>query len=331
MKTIVVEYLDATPRGGAGGGLLLGMETYHDLDEVEVPRWAAHPMFCTKHFAGFACQQWRIGDVRIVSAEGALPVVVRVELHTHVPPYPEQFLSETIDKGTRNLAQMMAPGTVVEVDFGFRKAALSRGGNLHSNFRYIDSRQGSEMHKRRLAVVMSVSGDCVNVAPITSDPGQLGGASRFTLTETTTNKLLSYGQLGVISYVIPALVQSISPQRILPPVSRGSKTGRDTRYPVKISSAERTQLHQGWLDSVGIRDYAALKQGEVLRQQAEANLAEAKCTIAETQAELEQLRLTAEVARSWAKQMGMSLGSAVEELRRTYAECMLPVERIDLD
>lgn len=80
---------------------------------------------------------------------------------------------------------------------------------------------------------------------------------------------------------------------------------------------------------MGTRHSSAFKPGEAPRKRSAAELVEVRRMLAEAHSELEHLRLTTDVACAPAKHIGASLGTAVDELRQTYLECELSIDRED--
>lgn len=124
--------------------------------------------------------------------------------------------------------------------------------------------QKGEMHKRRLAIVVRTSRGVCQVVPVTSDSPGVADKTSFQLSRPTLDQLTFWGSSGKDSWAICQMVESVSVNRILPPVTeyqaRGqTRRGRNTHYTLRLAEAEKALLRNSLLHSIGVTDYQQTK------------------------------------------------------------------------
>lgn len=337
METIVVNYFENQKDLASGTFTLapLGREVYEGVSEVLLP--GTYNVFCVKRFTGNTNYRWFVDGVTCASAPGDAPAVFHVILSKIFSSYPEVYLKQTLILTKASLARTVQPGTLVEVDYGFIQDIGREDGQTKTNKRYSDTLQKGEMHKRRLAVVISTNKNSrVQIAPVTSDGSSQGDRTCFELSRDTLDKLSFYGSSGKSSWVLCSMIETVSISRVLPPVSitmhRGNrKTGRDVNYSVRLSGSEKAELKTALLHSINVTDYQSTKDSLVESRKDSQALAalellheQLQLRLAEVEASCEKLKLVEEVARMWEAQLGNpnGLDAEVGLLRQMYAEEM---------
>ncbi|WP_286071317.1 type II toxin-antitoxin system PemK/MazF family toxin [Stenotrophomonas sp. 57] len=301
MTTIVVEYVDEAT------GHLLGREEHADIHGVAVPRLNGKVTICCKSFTGHAATRWQVMSVDSHAATS--PALVKVVLQRHNASVKN--LAETTSKGGVKLATLMHPGKLVEVEYGHIPQVVGSDGSLANNTSFYDMHLKGEMHKRRLAVVLSVGNGTLQVAPVTSKQGAASDPTRVRISPETLASLPFYANSGLNSWALCGMVTSVAFARVLPPNHAGPRgQSRDHSYPARVSSAERREIMLGVSHSVGMRPEKPNK-GEVKREKK----LESKIALLE-----QQLQLVLEVARGWESAVNLSLDEEVEELRKLNAE-----------
>ncbi|WP_408598353.1 hypothetical protein [Pseudomonas sp. PLMAX] len=333
MDTIVIRYLEQVKDRAtdAISVSLLGKETYSSISEALMPGSGDYKVFCIKKFTGVANYRWYVEGVEQLTAPGVVPVEFTVTLSTIFGTVGEEYLQQTLTKTRSSLNKVVQPGTVVEVDYGFIQTVGREDGVLRTNKRYCDTLQKGEMHKRRLAIVVKANRGVCQVVPVTSnDPGSSDKTS-FQLSRATLDLLPAWGSSGKDSWAVCQMVEPVSVNRILPPVTeyqvRGQpRRGRNTHYTLRLTEAEKALLKNSLLHSIGVTDYQQTKTRLTeTRDQLQAlttvatDLEAANARIAALEAERNELLLYKEVAQDWGKAMGEDqLEAAVGDLRQLY-------------
>ncbi|MQT89616.1 MULTISPECIES: hypothetical protein [Pseudomonas] len=343
MQTIVVRYLETVidKTSGAPSQVVLGTETYDDIREALIPGVprpkpgkAPHPVFITKCFVNVSNHLWRLESVTSTAAIDQQPAVFSVLIQRH-DVSREIFLNQTLKKNKSLTAQKLIgrQGTLVEVDYGFVQQSGRTDASSKTNKRYMDTLLEAEMHKRRLAVVVKViSGNLVQVAPVTSMPITLGDKSAFQMEQATLDKMPRYQNSGKSSFVLGSMLECVSVQRILPPISyfkNGTSTGRNVNYIVALSKAEEKLLKSALIHAVGATGY--VPHNDVLQVEIKANklqerinqlTVELAARVAELTARTEEVNRLAPVqalAQDWAASMGLDFEEELE-FQRALAE-----------
>lgn len=347
MDTIVIQYFEQTKdlESGLVTQALLGTETFNSISEALLPNKGQHSVYLVKKFSTDAHYRWFVEDVALASEKGSTPAIYVVVLSK---PYssgiPEEYLRHTLAKTGQSLERLIRIGTLVDVDYGFIQNVAREDGEVRTNKRYCDTLQKGEMHKRRLAVVVSAKRGKVQVVPVTSQAPN-GDKTCFQLTRETLGKLSTWGNSGKESWVLTGMIESMSPCRILPPITifqRGQdrpRKGRDPKYQTRLTTAEVAEMKTCLAHSVGLSDYQQIKdrvgeQAEALAGMKAANkaleseLARLAAVLASTEAGLvtvraanRELELVKEVAVGWGKGLGETfLEDQVSALRDLYQE-----------
>ena len=312
---------------------LLGTESLNGVSEVLLPRSEQDStIYFIKKFTAHSEYQWIVRSVERTLPTEASGAAFNVVLECPPGSGITEYLYQSLRKGKgRTVQRVIRVGNLVEVDYGHEQAIGRSDGELRSNKRYSDTIQNGEMHKRRLAVVVSISRrSTLQVVPITSQEPASTDKTTFELSEATLNQLKFYGNSGKRSWAIASMIETVSSRRVLPPVSyfqgrAGIRSGRDTNYSVSLSSTEMRSLKKALLHSIGVRDYyenqsfitnakARILELEPLTDRVTALEAQ---TLA-LQTEAEHLRLCKEVADMWAKAMNLDLLSEVNTLKELY-------------
>lgn len=215
MPTIVVKYFQSGKDPETGDFLpdLLGVETFEDITEALVPSYSTtHKVFYTKRFLKSTHHLWLVNSVGLTSVPGTDIAVYEVML-SQAPTENDEYLNQTLKKDRNTTAfKLLRKGTLVEVDYGFAQDIGQSTGDVKTNKRYSDTLMRSEMHKRRLAVVIKViSKNLVQVAPVTSIQTR-GDKSEFQLEQSTIDQLPRYKDSGYNSYVLCNRLQAVSTQ-----------------------------------------------------------------------------------------------------------------------
>ncbi|MFR0716813.1 type II toxin-antitoxin system PemK/MazF family toxin [Enterobacterales bacterium BD_CKDN230030183-1A_HGKHYDSX7] len=266
MQTIIVRYYETVIDPGTGDEVsaLLGTESYDDIREALIPGRPAvkpgrtpPPIFLTKCFSTSAHHRWELLSVASEAATATKPAIFTIFLQPQ-DVSKEVFLYQTLKKDkNQTLTKLVRPGTLVEVDYGFVQHTGRLDGSTKTNKRYCDTRLDGEMYKRRLAVVVKVvRSNLVQVAPVSSSAPTSGGKSFFMMSQATLDKMPRYKFSGKDSYVLCDRTETVSTQRLLPPVSFGrSVSSRNVGYTVAISRAEEKLFKAALLNAVGVTNY----------------------------------------------------------------------------
>ncbi|MEN4582623.1 type II toxin-antitoxin system PemK/MazF family toxin [Pantoea agglomerans] len=270
--------------------ILLGTESVENIDEILVPvNFRDTPMFITRAFTGQADNRWRVECVL-----GLSPGVYCIWL-TSQDTSKDVFLSETLRRQRiSNPARLLPKGRIVIVEFGHIYQALHFQDGLRDSFSYHCQHQSGEMHKRRPAIVVSADERGIRVVPVTSKEPRASehNLAIFELENESTRQISEFSG-GKRSFALCEMIQTVSPNRILPPMakvlqSRDRTYRRDEAYQRRISRNDMQAMDDGLLSAVGMgRLRAKLNELEALRhdmQQARSRL------------EVDIARLSAEVA-----------------------------------
>gem|GEM_PF-613542 len=347
MDTIVIQYFEQTRDlvSGAVAQALIGTETFNSISEVLLPSKGQHSVYLVKKFSNDSHYRWFVEDIALASKKGAAPAVYAVVLSKPFSSgVPEEYLRHTLAKTGQSLERVIRMGTLVDVDYGFIQNVAREDGETRTNKRYCDTLQKGEMHKRRLAVVISAKRGKVQVVPVTSQAPN-GDKTCFQLSRKTLDKLATWGSSGKESWVLTGMIESISPCRILPPITffqRGQerpRRGRDPKYQTWLTNAEIAEMKTCLAHSVGLSDYQQTKDraadltkelaaAAAAHNELEAELARLTAVLASTEAGLaaaradnRELELVKEVAVGWGKGLGEGvLEDEVSALRDLYQE-----------
>lgn len=333
MDTIVIRYLEQVKDRAtdAISVSLLGKETYSSISEALMPGSGDYKVFCIKKFTGVANYRWYVESVEQLTAPGVVPVEFTVTLSTIFGTVGEEYLQQTLTKTGSSLNRAVQLGTVVEVDYGFIQTVGREDGVLRTNKRYCDTLQKGEMHKRRLAIVVRASRGVCQVVPVTSkEPGSTDKTA-FQLSRATLDLLPAWANSGKESWAVCQMVESVSVNRILPPITeyqvRGQpRRGRNTHYALRLTDTEKALLKNSLLHSIGVTDYQQTKTKlsetrDQLQQltNVATDLEAANARIAALEAERRELELYKEVAQDWGKGMGDGqLQARISELKELY-------------
>lgn len=330
MPDIVVTYQELTKDVDDNDVLNhLGSETFDGISEALLPRHdGKHFVFFVKKFSGLPTYRWFVERVEsTAAAAGGCSYKVTLSKVFDSPP---EYLLQTLKKTGKVINRIVHQGSLVEVDYGFIQAVGRSDGNIRSNKRYSDTRQSGEMHKRRLAIVVNVRRFSIQVVPITSNEPSNTDKTYFELESSTLSKLKFYGSSGKRSWAICGMIETVSPGRVLPPLSYYQKlghtqVGRDTQYGISLSKSEEKTLRDSLLHSIGVTNYQQVKQSlsdvQVKLKDAELAMAGLRASQLHTttlEGEVEDLRLCKEIAEMWATQIGTNLNEEVELLRELH-------------
>lgn len=329
MQTIVVRYLEViTSRDGVPGtSVLLGTEIYENIKEVLIPGIpqpkgdrALHPVFFTKCFLGIDNHLWRVESVAATPADAQQPAFFSVLIKRH-DVSKEIFLYQTLKSNKGLTAQKILgqQGTLVEVDYGFVQRAGRMNAISKTNKRYMDTLLEAEMHKRRLAVVVKViSANLIQVAPVTSREIKPGDRTAFKLDRSTLEKMPRYQNSGKESYVICSMLECVSVQRILPPVSyfkEGRSSGRNANYGIALSRSESKKLKNALIHAIGAGDHVPYNDVLQSQRQVDQLQASVESLTAQLKAQAQRLNHLSAVerlAKSWAESMGRDYEDELE-------------------
>ena len=322
MQTIVVRYLETVinTATSASSHVVLGTEIYDDIREALIPGVprvkqgnTPYPVFLTKCFVNVSNHLWRLESVSATSPTATQPAVFSVLIQRH-DVSKEIFLYQTLkkDKSLKVHKLLGRQGTLVEVDYGFVQQSARFDSSSKSNKRYMDTVLEAEMHKRRLAVVVKViSGNLVQVAPVTSRPHTLGDKSSFKIEQATLDKMPRYQNSGKDSYVLCSMLECVSIQRILPPISYfsgGKNAGRNVKYTVTLSNAEEKLLRSALIHAVGAGGYVPhndLLQAQLKAEKLQEQIEQLTSDLHARNSALEALDSVQGLAKRWALEMGL--------------------------
>ncbi|MCX7292078.1 type II toxin-antitoxin system PemK/MazF family toxin [Janthinobacterium sp.] len=331
MQTIVVEYHESVTKDMAESEqIFLGKEIFENFDEALLPAEEDFKVFCVKKFKDIKNHHWEVKSANRTSKLGVVPVTFCVLLtrNSHVA---DVYLDTVLKVGGAKPSKLLRPGTLVEVDYGYIQKVAHGDGGIRNNNLYSDTVQHGEMHKRRLAVVVKVTGKGIQVAPVTSNEDNEGDKTCFELTRETLDKLSFYGPTKLRSWVICSMLETVSPQRILSPssffmVRDRRRSGRDPNYKEAISTQEMQLLQTALVHAVGVTDYEEIKRRLSDRNQecvslrtTASRVQDLEKKIIELESQNKYLTIVEELAIGWSNQMGYSLEHHVNELSQIYA------------
>lgn len=337
MQTIVVRYLETVinKTTGAFSQVVLGTEIYEDIREALIPGVprskpgiAPHPVFLTKCFINESNHLWRLESIKSTAATATQPAVFLVLIQRQ-DVSKEVFLSQTLkkDKSLKLHKLLGRQGKLVEVDYGFVQQSARTDASSKSNKRYMDTLLDAEMHKRRLAVVVKVlSKNLVQVAPVTSKMITVGDKSAFKLEQATLDRMPRYQNSGKGSYVLCSMLECVSTQRILPPISYfsdGRNTGRNVKYTVALGVTESKALKSALIHAVGGSGYVPYNdvlQVQLKAQKLQGVIDQLNAELDTRNAALKQLAAVQTLAKRWAADMGVEYEDELEFQRSLDAE-----------
>lgn len=315
MQTIIVRYFETVIDQATGKQVpkLLGSESYDDIREALIPGLpqakpgkTPPPIFVTKCFSTTHFHRWELMSVTSTAATATEPAEFMIFLRSQ-DVSKEVFLYQTLkmDKNQK-VNRLLRPGTLVEVDYGFVQYTGRPDASTKTNKRYSDTLLAGEMYKRRLAVVVKVvSGNLVQVAPVTSQKPAPGDKSVFEITRATLNRMPRYRISGKSSYVLCGRTESVSIQRLLPPLSYGSNTqSRNVRYTVALTKAEEKLFTAAMLHAVGVTNYVPYNQylqEKLKADQLQEDVARLTQELQASRATLEALTTVENLAKRWAQ------------------------------
>jgi len=336
METIIVRYLETVinQTTGASNHAVLGTEIYDNVREALIPGLPQpnatnllYPVFLTKCFVNVSNHLWRLESVTSTAATATDPAVFSILIKKH-DVSKEIFLNQTLKKDRSLKLQKLLgrQGTLVEVDYGFVQQSARSDASIKSNKRYMDTVLKAEMHKRRLAVVIKViSVNLIQVAPVTSKPLSLGDKSAFKMEQTTLNRMPRYQNSGKDCYVLCSMLECVSIQRVLPPVSyfsEGKNTGRNVKYTVALSGTETKQLKVSLIHAVGASGYVPYNyvlQTQLKVDQLQEIIDQLKADLKARDGALERLVPIQHLAERWAVDMGLVFEEELEFQRNLDA------------
>lgn len=266
-----------TYRLSSDTSVILGTETKSGIDEVIFPDinyFSNHPITITKKFSHSSSYRWVVRSVQHPSKTEII-----IDLDERRPPIKEVYLSQTYAKNT-NVISNLQKGVLVEVEYGYISAIKKLDGKIRSTKRYPDFKQQGEMHKRRLAIVINATSNFIQVVPITSKvPVSLGDKSIFEISYDSLKDLTDYNHPSKRAFALAGMIQTVSTNRILPPISR-SKSHRNTvperafGYPHKLTKLDNSKLDSALSIAVRLSDYNQIKSdlNDEFRKNRENNL-----------------------------------------------------------
>ncbi|WP_312320205.1 type II toxin-antitoxin system PemK/MazF family toxin [Stenotrophomonas sp.] len=335
MPDLTINYVQRITHSGKTDDIALGSEILIGVSEALLPRVEPESLiFLTKKFTTHDCQNWIVHAVeRRASSESncaEFTVFLEAPLHSGA----SEYLHQTLIKGKRRTIQhTVRPGSLIEVDYGHELRTCKSDGAFGTNECYSDTVQNGEMHKRRLAIVVSARRQtALQVVPISSQPPSPTDKTAFELSAETLRKLKFYGSSGKRSWAACSMIETVSTRRVQPPISyftsRGSiRAGRDTHYSVSLNNNERKCMKECLLHSINVRDYHDTHQSlsqanarlSVLELRA-SHATELSAQIEALKVECAELQLCKEVAEMWARSLGLELTDEVQILKSLYAE-----------
>ncbi|MDI3249025.1 MULTISPECIES: hypothetical protein [unclassified Pseudomonas] len=329
MQTIIVRYFETVidPASGREVPNLLGTESYEDIREALIPGLPtprpgkkAPPIFVTKCFSTSQHHRWELVSVTSTPANGVAPAIFTIFIRP-VDVSSEVFLYQTLKKDkNQTLKRLLWPGTLVEVDYGFVQHTGRTDASTKTNKRYCDTLLAGEMYKRRLAVVVKVvSPNLVQVAPVTSVTPSPDDKSIFQISQATLDKMPRYKFSGKSSYVLCGRAESVSIQRLLPPLSYGTSIPiRNVRYTVKLARSEEKLFKEALLHAVGATNYVPYHQflqeqikADQLQQDVDRLNRELEASIAA----LDAVTTAGNLAKRWASEWELDYDEGLEVQR----------------
>ncbi|MCF4996085.1 hypothetical protein [Pseudomonas fluorescens] len=316
MQTIIVRYFETVIDQASGKEIsrLLGSESYEGIREALIPGLpmakagkTPPPVFVTKCFSTSQCHRWELVSVASTPATGDAPAVFTILLKS-VDISNEVFLYQTLKKDkNQTLSKLVWPGTLVEVDYGFVQHTGRTDASTKTNKRYSDTLLAGEMYKRRLAVVVKVvSSNLVQVAPVTSIAPSAGDKSVFQISQVTLDRMPRYKYSGKSSYVLCGRTESVSIQRLLPPVSFGTSIpSRNVRYTIRLSRGEEKLLKAALMHAVGVTNHVPhnqFLQEKLKADQLQQEVERLNLELGTFRTALEALTTVERMAKRWASE-----------------------------
>lgn len=224
-----------------------------------------HQITITKFFERQPFYRWKVESVEHLSS---------TETVIHLSPRRscarEVFLVDTYERRGR-VDQLLRKGTLVEVEYGYTPSVKKRCGTLKSNRRYPDQKQPGEMHKRRLGIVVKVTGKLVQLVPVSSQVPSAGDKGCFELSSDSIEKMVHYNAVDENgdpkkAFAICSMIETVSLTRILPPLAfplRSNRLSRPVRsegYPYRLNPIDREALDGALSHVTGIGDYLKLRR-----------------------------------------------------------------------
>ncbi len=319
-------YERTTDTAGAVIDTMIGQEVFDNIEEALVPTNTGHPVYVTKHFSHDINTRWHVEESDRVGTNGSVPMTYRVVL-SKAYNSQEIYLDESLRLSRQNINQVLTPGTLVEVDYGFVQTVAQARGIMSSNNEYKDTIQNGEMHKRRLAIVVKVRNTQVQVVPLTSVAPPPQDKTAFLLSPDTLSKFYFYGTSGKQTWGICNMIQTVSPCRLLPPMtyytdSKGVvRHARPAKYRDHVSTAEADAMRSALLHAIGVTNYDKLKQDAQSWRTTAKTLSGLQSQIADLQRENAALKQNAarqqcveELGANWAAQCGLDFENQITEL-----------------
>lgn len=238
-------------------------------------------IFINKKFSRFTCYRWKLLAVIDVETDSFVRSVniILAEL----PSKDEEYLTQTLKKnkaaGRGGINQLLYKGKIVEVEFGHYFSIYKANKKVRTNKRYTSTVQNGEMHKRRLAIVIKVQRNMVQVVPITSkEPTNINDKSCFKLESNTLRETVYFSE-DISSWVICPMIQTVSASRILPVEIKAryrnkGEYPRNNSYKLKISKVDTINLEKALLHAVNLSEYYDyyLKNKELVNELEKATL-----------------------------------------------------------
>ncbi|MGO4477698.1 hypothetical protein AB4Z32_15730 [Massilia sp. 2TAF26] len=345
MPTLLhITYFERT-RDAAGlpVDMVIGEEAYDNIHEALMPADHAHSVYVTKRFSHDSNTRWHVEESCCTGTDGSVPMTYRVVLSKVNNP-PEIYLDQSLVASSHKIHQVLTVGALVEVDYGFVQTVAHvqapAQGDVPSNREYKDTIQHGEMHKRRLAIVVKFRATQVQVVPLSSVPPGAHDKTAFPIHPATLANLHFYGTSGKQTWGICGMTQTVSPSRLLPPLSwytnkSGTrKLARNTKYQDHISASELDAMRTALIHAIGVTDYEKLRTKAQEAKDAATDIATKQSQIVLQQQQIAQLQrqvaaqnavaarheAVEELATHWAKEMGIDFEQQVQELIEMNAQ-----------
>lgn len=302
---------------------MLGFESYSGIQETLIalePNLSAskslYPVFLTKRFELRASHVWRLHAIERISPQLPSPAIFKIYLWPH-DVTREEFLFKTLRKNPCvKIHKLIRQGTLVEVDFGFVQQVARASSEVRSNKRYMDTVLFGEMHKRRLAVVTKViSKHIVQVAPVTSSELPEKDKSSFMINRNLLSEMPRYKHSEKNCTVLCSMLQSVSTQRVLPPMSihRGS-VGRNPNYAIVLKGSDKSALKEALVHAVGSANYIPAQDLMDLKKafsEAETSILTQSAALNAYKSKVRDFDTLQRLAQRWAESMGLTLSEEI--------------------
>jgi uncharacterized protein YifN (PemK superfamily) len=260
MTTILINYfLENINIDTDTEAVLLGSEQLTGITEALLPNFTddGHKISITKFFEGNEHYRWQV-----VNLDCSNHAAISVHLKPRVDAINEEFLSKT-RQSNKSIISKLQLGTLVEVDFGFIPRVIKMSGILRSSKRYPDTIHHSEMHKRRLCIVVSAVWPTVQIIPVTSRAPKSGNNAIFQLSEASLSNLSDYNDKKKKSYALCNMIETVAASRVLPPQAYKKGPGwkhRNTSYTQRLTNEDTAKVKSALSHSVGMDDYDKIKR-----------------------------------------------------------------------